>query len=286
MRSAQMSLLHATLLGLMLQTAPAVAATLSPPTLSPPGEAIEVLTPDQPLPYLSLLPEMQVENFRIDGNAVDFLPLPERQGTLGPGPLRLDYVFTGKAHRGPRQVLELYRKALLQTGWTANAVPGAAAIVVARYLKNGRYLWLKLQADAKALHVTVWEPAAHVQAAVLRDALEKKGSAVIYGIAFELNKEYLRPEAVPILRQILTLLQESPALKLQIQVHSDDAFRNVYARRPTYARAKTLVQWLIEHGIDANRLTAQGYDAEKPVDSNKTPEGRARNRRVELVKLP
>lgn len=288
MRFAKTSLfvLSAALLCLALRTSTAVAAPPAVPTLSPPGDAIEIPTPGQPLPYLSPLPDMQVENFRIDDNAVDILPLPERQVVLGPSPLRLDYVFTTKGHPGPRQVIELYRKALTQAGWTLNVLPGAAGIVVARYLKNERFLWLKLQADAKALHVTLWEPAAHAQPAALRESVEKKGSAVIYGITFELNKDHLRPEAFAILQQILRMLNESPTLQIEVQVHTDDVFHNVYARRPSYERAKMIMRWLITKGIDAKRLTAQGYGEEKPVDANRTPEGRARNRRVELVKRP
>jgi hypothetical protein len=62
----------------------------------------------------------------------------------------------------------------------------------------------------------------------LRAELARKGRLTVCGILFELNKDYLRlPEAEPVLRQILILLQNTPALKLAIQVHTDDSFRDI-----------------------------------------------------------
>lgn len=126
-----------------------------------------------------------------------------------------------------------------------------------------------------------------VSASDLRDALAKDGHVAIYGIAFAINKADLRlAEAEPILRQILALLLENPALRLEIQVHSDDSFRNVYGRRPTQDRAQTIMRWLIAQGIAPARLIAKGYGETQPLASNHSAAGRARNRRVELVKLP
>ncbi len=151
-------------------------------------------------------------------------------------------------------------------------------------------LWAFLctvRAPPAAMAVTLWEPAAHLQPALLREALGQKGRVTLYGVICELNKDSLRlPEAEPVLRQILTLLQETPALKLEIQVHTDDSFRDVWGRSPSRNRAQEIVRWLIFHGIAPARLVAQGYGESKPVASNLTPEGRARNRRVELVQLP
>lgn len=256
------------------------------PSFPSPGEVIEVLTPDQPLPYVPLLPDMRVEHWRLDSDVVEPAPPSLRLAYIGPPLLRLDYVYGGRVRPAPRQITDTYRRALTQAGWELIALPGAPADALARYTRNGRALWLKLHGDPRALHLALWEPAAQVRTAVLREALAQKGQVAVYGILFELNKDNLRPEAEPILRQILMLLQETPTLKLEIQVHTDDSFRNVWGRSPSRNRAHEIVRWLVAHGIAAARLVAQGYGESKPVASNRTPEGRARNRRVELVQLP
>lgn len=267
---------------------PAAAAATSPlPSFAAPGEVIEDLPPGQPLPYLPPLPGMRVGSSGRDALAVELVALTGRSVRLGPPLLRLDYVYPDKPRLTARQITAAYRQALLQAGWKVDSVPGTAAVLVAQYAQRGRSLWIKLHAEPGVVHVIGWEPAAHVQSAALRQALTQQGQVTIYGIAFEINKDQLRlVEAEPILRQILTLLQNWRELRLEIQVHSDDSFRNVYGRRPTYDRAQRIAGWLIAHGIDASRLAAQGYGESRPVASNRTAEGRARNRRVELVRLP
>lgn len=268
----------------------ALAAPAPPralPSFPAPGEVSEVLTPDQPLPYVPLLPDLRVEHWRLDSAVLEPLPPALRLAYIGPPLLRLDYVYGGRSRLTARQLTDTYRRALTQAGWELSALPGAPADAIARYTRNGRALWLKLHGDPVALHLALWEPAAHVQAAILREALAQKGQVIVYGILFELNKDYLRlPEAEPVLRQLLALLQGTPKLKLEIQVHTDDSFRNVWGRSPSRNRAQEIVRWLVTHGVAAARLVAQGYGESKPVASNRTPEGRARNRRVELVELP
>jgi outer membrane protein OmpA-like peptidoglycan-associated protein len=261
-------------------------AAPSPPPFPAPGESIEVLVPGQPLPFVPLLPGMQVESWRVEAGSIEVLQTPWPAERLGPPLLRLDYVYAGKPGPGARSVLNTYRSALTQAGWKVDVIPRVPAGAFAQYTQNGRSLRLKLHADRRALHLTLWEPAAHVRPELLRSELASKGSVVVYGIAFEINKDRLRREAVPVLRQILTLLRETPDLKLEIQVHSDDSSRNVYGRRPTHNRAHEIMRWLISQGVDPARLTAQGYGETKPLVLNRTPEDRARNRRVELVKRP
>lgn len=260
---------------------------LALPSFPAPGEVIEALTPGQPLPYVPPLPDMRVEHWCLDADALEPLPPALRLAYIGPPLLRLDYVYGGQVRPTARQIADVYRRALAQAGWVLDALPGAPAGAVARYIQHGRALWLKLHGDSRALHLTLWEPAAYLQPALLRETLAQKGQVTLYGLAFELNKDSLRlPEAEPVLKQILALLQETPALKIEIQVHTDDSFRNIWGRSPSRNRAQEIARWLIAHGTAPARLVAQGYGESKPVASNRTPEGRARNRRVELVQLP
>lgn len=282
--------LSAVLLFVFLTATPFSSWAAAPPAASAfpvPAELLETPVPQQPIPYVPPLPGMQVENWRLEVDVHEQLQVPERLLSIGPSLLRFDYVYSGKPPLTARQIIDTYRKSLLQAGWKLDALSGVPTGAVAYYAQRGRYLVVKLHSEPKALHVTLWEPAAAVQANALREALEQKGQAVIYGITFAINKSQLNlPISESILQQILTLLKENPSLKLDIQGHSDDSFRNVYARRPTQDRAEEIRRWLVVHGIAEARLQAHGYGESKPVASNKTPEGRARNRRIELVKLP
>jgi hypothetical protein len=230
---------------------------------------------------------MRVEHWRLDADAVESLPPALRLAYIGPPLLRLDYVYGGGIRPEARQVTNAYRRALAQAGWKLDALPGVPTDVIARYTQHGRALWLKLHGDLQGLHLTLWEPAAHFQAAALRAALAQKGRVAVYGLVVELNNNYLRPpEAEPVLRQILIVLQDTPALKLEIQVHTDGRFLDMWGHFPPTDQAEGICNWLVSHGVAPARLRATGIGGSVPVASNRTPEGRALNRRVELVQLP
>ncbi len=102
-------------------------------------------------------------------------------------------------------------------------------------------------------------------------------------IEFESGSDRLRPSALPILDQVAEFLLARPDLgRIEIQAHLDDQFGPYYGRRPNRDRARTVRQYLIDCGIDPDRLEARGYGEEMPIDTNTTPEGRAHNRRIEL----
>jgi hypothetical protein len=166
-----------------MQAVPAALAAspapLALPSFPSPGETIEALTPGQPLPYVPLLPDMRVEHWRLDADAVEPLPPAVRLAYIGPPLVRLDYVRGGPVRSTARQLTEAYRSALARAGWVLDALPGAPADAVARYTQHGRALWLKLHGEPRALHLTLWEPAAHLQSAVLREALRHKGQVTL-----------------------------------------------------------------------------------------------------------
>lgn len=115
--------------------------------------------------------------------------------------------------------------------------------------------------------------------------LESSGRAVLEGIEFETDSHQLRPQSEAVLNQVLQLLEANPSWKLKIEGHTDtsgDAASNLTLSR---ARATTVLEWLTQHGIAPGRLLAEGFAGSKPRDTNATPEGRARNRRVELSRL-
>ncbi len=119
----------------------------------------------------------------------------------------------------------------------------------------------------------------------LIDKLTKDGKIVTHGILFDVNQSTIKPQSMGAITQIVKLLKDNPAIKLEIGGHTDsdgDAAKNLTLSQ---SRADAVKKVLVDQGVDAARLTTKGYGATKPVDANATPEGKANNRRVELTKI-
>jgi OOP family OmpA-OmpF porin len=255
--------------------------------LDPPGITPEPLQPGEAIPYLRLLPGMKVEDARLDETTAEEMSTPRTVAGfhVGPPVLRLAYA---PAPIGPTKLrihdaLTTYQRALKNAGWTLTVGPTST---IARYARGGRDIWIKLQSSKGRLLLTLCDVGAQADATRLRTELERNGRVALYGIYFDFQKDVLRPESEATLLQVLKLLREDPALKLEIQGHSDRLVNNYYARRLSDLRAATIRKWLVEHGIDAGRLTHQGFEDSVPLMDNATPQGRSRNRRFELVKMP
>ena len=124
-----------------------------------------------------------------------------------------------------------------------------------------------------------------VAANALDQNLISTGKAVIYGITFDFDKADIKPESKPQLDQIAKLLTDHADLKLAITGHTDNQGSADYNQKLSQRRADAIVATLVGgYAIAANRLSAQGIGAAAPVASNDTDAGRARNRRVELIK--
>jgi hypothetical protein len=124
-----------------------------------------------------------------------------------------------------------------------------------------------------------------VNAASLANDINRTGHASVYGIYFDTGKADIKPESDATLKEIAKLLQQDAKLKLHVVGHTDNvgtlASNMDLSRRRADAVAKVLTT---KYNIAASRLGAQGVGPLSPVASNDTEEGRAKNRRVELVK--
>jgi len=105
---------------------------------------------------------------------------------------------------------------------------------------------------------------------------------VLEGVNFDFNKDSLMPGASRILDGVVSELQTRPLIRVEIRGHTDGRGSAAYNLALSDRRAERVRQYLVQHGIDASRLTAHGYGKTQPIASNETDEGRARNRRVEL----
>lgn len=108
---------------------------------------------------------------------------------------------------------------------------------------------------------------------------------VLDNIYFETNSDKLKPSSYPELERVITLMEDNPGVKLEISGHTDNVGSYVANKKLSENRAKSVVDYLVEQGIDQARLTYEGYSFTEPVAPNDTPEGRQKNRRVEFEVL-
>ena len=140
-----------------------------------------------------------------------------------------------------------------------------------------------LNADTGAGQPSGGQPAGG--ASTLEKSLSDTGKADVYSIYFSFNSDVIREESEPTLKEIAELLRRHGDWKLQVNGHTDGIGTNQYNLELSKRRAVAVREALVKrYGIDAGRLTSQGFGKSQPKDTNDTLEGRARNRRVELVR--
>lgn len=123
-----------------------------------------------------------------------------------------------------------------------------------------------------------------IPAADLKKKLAADGHVALY-LNFDTDKATLRPDAQPVLTEVQKLLADSPDLRLAVQGHTDNAGTPVHNQQLSTARAQAVTAALTRAGIAASRLQAAGFGQTKPLAENTTEVGKAKNRRVELVKM-
>ncbi len=126
-----------------------------------------------------------------------------------------------------------------------------------------------------------------VNARAMAEGIDEEGGVRIYGIYFDTDEATIQEGSESALNEIAKLLEQNPELKLGVVGHTDATGEVQYNMDLSKQRAKAVVEFLSsEHGVSADRLKPYGVGPLAPVASNEDEDGRARNRRVELIELP
>jgi len=229
-------------------------------------------------------------------DAEDFIdPATQQKVTIEGRKFHTEYMtnkpFEGKYSR--LQVSRNYTNAITKIGGTAyEKNPKDPSETSMKLIKDGKELWAKLQFNfgANYLYLTIVEKQAMAQQ-VVADAKSMatdigiSGKVAIYGIYFDFNKADVKPDSESTLKEITKLLQQDAKLKLYVVGHTDSVGGLDYNMKLSQQRAEAVVKELVsKYKVGPDRLKPYGVGPLAPVTSNDSEEGKAKNRRVELVK--
>jgi outer membrane protein OmpA-like peptidoglycan-associated protein len=124
-----------------------------------------------------------------------------------------------------------------------------------------------------------------VDASAMQKSLADTGRINLYGILFDLDKDVIKPESQPTLDEMTKLMRGNPPLKLSVVGHTDAQGDAKHNDDLSKRRALAVIAVLVKAGVDPRRFTTRGAGASEPVAPNDNEAGRAKNRRVELVRL-
>lgn len=160
----------------------------------------------------------------------------------------------------------------------------------ARVERQGKRVWILLNAyHPHDYYLTIVEEQGmrqdvQAKAGAWMADINTTGHAAVYGIYFDTDQAVIKPESAPVLQEIAALLQGNAKLSVHLVGHTDSTGLFAHNMKLSEARALAVVNALVtQYGIAAVRLKASGVGPLSPVASNRTDDGKAQNRRVELV---
>jgi OmpA-OmpF porin, OOP family len=241
-------------------------------------------------PLLTRMPGYYIESYDVkefDSQVSAYLP--DAEATWEGKTTRISYhVKDGATQASMVQIARNYELALKKAGATKLYAEGR--VFGGKIVKDGATCYIHVEAfnEGSEYSVVIVE-AGKMKQDVVADAsafsasIASTGKVALYGIYFDTGKAILKTESTPTLEQVARLLKEDPKLKLYVIGHTDNEGNAEANLKLSADRADAVVRALLGQGVKAPRLKAAGVGQYCPVATNHTEEGKAQNRRVELV---
>ena len=203
---------------------------------------------------------------------------------------------TGGKAKSPLQIMKNYEVAVVKNGGkmiykNTNALDADLEATYHLTTKEKEY-WVKVgslggtpnEVEHFTLYILEMEPMKQeIQANEMFETLNKDGFIALY-INFETGKADIKSESQSIVDQIAEMLRQNKDLRLSIEGHTDNVGSEKSNQALSENRAKAVMNALIARGIEKLRLSYKGWGDTKPIADNTTEEGKAKNRRVEIVR--
>lgn len=196
----------------------------------------------------------------------------------------------GSAATSALQVFRNFENALRRIDATIVAKEVAAgnsySFITATVKKPESEIWVEITAGDDSYQLDIVERQAMVQTIRADDmyaAIQKDGFIAL-DIHFDTARATIKPESQPTVDQIAKLLRSHPSLKVGVEGHTDNTGTPAGNRKLSDDRARAVVTAVAALGVPAARMVPRGFGQEVPVADNRTEEGRAKNRRVEIVR--
>ncbi len=251
-------------------------------------------------PLLTRYPKSTIAEYAKDFNRVEFAVAratngnPKRQAVEGDRTF-IRYFYAPGDQPSPLQLIRNYQNAIKKIGGAIvyERLPreNDGGETTLKVTTGGKEIWIQVEPDifsapTQSYKLQIVEIAAMeqvVSANQLLEEINKNGFVALY-INFDTGKWELKSDGQATVREIVAMLKSAPTLKLSIEGHTDNVGTPAANKTLSENRAQSVMQAIVADGIDARRLTAAGFGQANPIADNRTEEGRAKNRRVELVK--
>lgn len=198
------------------------------------------------------------------------------------------YLRDTTQHPGGLAIRRNYENAIKSAG--GQVVYSDPNVSVMKATRDGVEVWAELQASENYagryyfLHIIEREPMQQVIKADAMAASIDKDGFIALDIHFATGKAEILPESAPIIDEIVSLLNKRPDLRVGVEGHTDNTGTPAANKTLSEGRAKAVAAAIAAAGISLTRVVPEGFGQERPIADNRTEEGRARNRRVEIVK--